>query len=30
MGFCRATGRAFTDPAAARAALPGGQAVHWT
>ena len=29
-GFCRATGRAFTDPAAARAALPGGQAVHWT
>jgi hypothetical protein len=30
MGFCHATGRAFTEPAAARAALPGGQAVHWT
>lgn len=29
-GFCRATGRAFTDPAAARAALPGGETVHWT
>jgi hypothetical protein len=30
MDFCRASGRAFTDPAAARAALPGGEAVHWT
>lgn len=29
-GFCRASGRPFTDPAAARAALPGGEAVHWT
>lgn len=29
-GFCRASGRRFTDPAAARAALPGGEAVHWT
>lgn len=29
-GFCRATGRAFTDPSAARAALPGGETVHWT
>jgi hypothetical protein len=29
-GFCRATGRAFTDPASARAALPGGETVHWT
>lgn len=30
IAFCRATGRPFTDPAAARAALPGGDEVHWT
>lgn len=30
IGFCRASGRGFTDPGAARAALPGGDSVHWT
>ncbi|MEM6306952.1 MAG: DUF3572 domain-containing protein [Pseudomonadota bacterium] len=30
IGFCDAHGLAYTDPMAARAALPGGQQVHWT
>jgi len=29
-GFCDTSGRSYTDPMAARAALPGGEAVHWT
>lgn len=28
--FCDAHGLAYTDPAAARAALPGGADLHWT
>lgn len=30
MAFCDAHGLAYTDPATARAALPGGAAQHWT
>ncbi|MCC7320837.1 MAG: DUF3572 domain-containing protein [Rubellimicrobium sp.] len=30
LGFCRASGRAPEEPAAALGALPGGAAVHWT
>lgn len=30
MGFCRAEGLPFTAPMQARAALPGGEQVHWT
>jgi len=30
MGFCGDSGLAFTRPAAARAALPGGGQMHWT
>ncbi|MBC2837096.1 DUF3572 domain-containing protein [Paragemmobacter straminiformis] len=30
MAFCDASGLAYTVPMAARAALPGGQTVHWT
>lgn len=30
MAFCDAHRLAYTDPAAARAALPGGAAYHWT
>lgn len=29
-GFCDAHGLAYTMPGQARAALPGGQQVHWT
>lgn len=28
--FCDINGLAYTDPMAARQALPGGEAVHWT
>ena len=28
--FCDMAGAAYTDPMAARAALPGGEQVHWT
>lgn len=30
VAFCDAHGLPFTDPAAAREALPGGAALHWT
>lgn len=30
MEFCNAHGLPYTAPQAARAALPGGQAWHWT
>jgi hypothetical protein len=30
IGFCDAQGLAYTLPQAARAALPGGAAFHWT
>ena len=30
MAFCDANGLAYTQPMAARAVLPGGQAFHWT
>lgn len=30
MAFCDAGGLGYTVPMAARAALPGGQAFHWT
>ncbi len=30
MAFCEAHGLAFTAPLAARAILPGGDALHWT
>ncbi|MFP4275661.1 MAG: DUF3572 domain-containing protein [Paracoccaceae bacterium] len=30
IAFCDAAGRAYTDVAAARAALPGGAQVNWT
>jgi hypothetical protein len=30
IGFCDATGHKYTEPLAARAFLPGGQATHWT
>ena len=30
IAFCEAEGLEFETPAAARAALPGGGAVHWT
>ena len=30
IAFCDGTGRAYTEVAAARAALPGGQQVNWT
>ncbi|MCH2164003.1 MAG: DUF3572 domain-containing protein [Marinovum sp.] len=30
VGFCDAQKRAYTEPMAARAMLPGGEAVHWT
>ncbi|TDL79681.1 DUF3572 family protein [Palleronia sediminis] len=29
-GFCTEAGLAFDTPMRARAALPGGEAVHWT
>jgi hypothetical protein len=30
IAFCDTAGRAYTEVAAARAALPGGQQVNWT
>ncbi len=30
IAFCDAEGLAYTEPMAARAALPGGDMVHWT
>ena len=30
MGFCDSVGLAYEAPMQARAALPGGEAVHWT
>ena len=30
MGFCDSAGHAYGDVAQARAALPGGQQMHWT
>jgi hypothetical protein len=30
IAFCDATGHRYTEPLAARALLPGGQATHWT
>ena len=30
IAFCDATGHRYTEPMAARAQLPGGQAMHWT
>ncbi len=30
IGFCDASGHAYTVPMAARTALPGGQQEHWT
>ncbi len=30
IAFCTQNGLAYTRPALARAALPGGQAFHWT
>lgn len=30
IAFCDAHGLAYTDPMSARAALPGGDSLHWT
>jgi Protein of unknown function (DUF3572) len=30
IGFCDAYGLAYSQPMMARAALPGGEALHWT
>lgn len=30
VAFCDAAGRDYTEPMAARAALPGGETTHWT
>ncbi|NJM82958.1 MAG: DUF3572 domain-containing protein [Tabrizicola sp.] len=30
VSFCDSAGLAYTAPLAARASLPGGEAVHWT
>ena len=30
VAFCDAVNRPYSDPMAGRAALPGGEAVHWT